>query len=183
MKKKSAISFAIVGLICIAVLASGCTGNTVQSKTGGPTASGGPSKAPELVVPASVTGFTQELKYDHEQPIFEDEEYLAEGLYKPEINSTYEGNVAYLAVIVDKFVNSTASGGMYEAINGTPVTVAGYSGKYSYDPETGVATVVVLHSDLIIGSTAQAPENMTSYDENLLRNAALSGTDAALRNL
>ena len=71
--------------------------------------SSGPSKAPELVVPASVPGFTLQLKYDHEQPMFQDEEYLAEGLYQPELNSTYEGNVAYLAVIVDKFVNSTAA--------------------------------------------------------------------------
>jgi hypothetical protein len=115
--------------------------------------------------------------------MFQDEEYLATGLYKPEFNSTYEGNVAYLAVIVDKFVNSTAAARFYEEINGTPVTVSGYSGKYNYDPDMGMASVVVSHSDLIIGSSAQAPENMTPFDENLLRNAAISGTAAALRNL
>jgi len=183
MRKKSAIPLVIIGIISIAVLVAGCTGTTGQSKNSLPTASGGQVKAPELVVPASVSGFTQELKYDHEEPMFQDEEYLAEGLYKPELNSSYEGNVAYLAVIVDKFVNSTAAAGFYEGINGTPVTVSGYSGKYDYDPDMGVASVVVLHSNLIIGSTAQVPDNMTSFDENLLRNATIAGTDAALRNL
>jgi hypothetical protein len=183
MLKKSALPLLIIVIICIAVLVAGCTGTTGQSKSGPPTVSGGPLKAPELVVPASVSGFTQELKYDHEQPMFQDEEYLATGLYKPEFNSTYEGNVAYLAVIVDKFVNSTAAARFYEEINGTPVTVSGYSGKYNYDPDMGMASVVVSHSDLIIGSSAQAPENMTPFDENLLRNAAISGTAAALRNL
>ncbi len=183
MWKKSALPFVIIGILCIGVLVAGCTGTAGQSKTVPQAVSGGPSKAPELVVPASVSGFTQELKYDHEQPMFQDEEYLATGLYKPEINSTYEGNVAYLAVIVDKFVNSTAAAGFYEEINGTPMTVSGNSGKYNYDPDVGMASVVVIRSDLIIGSSAQAPENMTSFDEKVLRNAATSGIEAALRNL
>lgn len=183
MWKKSALPFVIIGIICIGILVAGCTGTTGQSKTVPPTVSGGPSKAPELVVPASVSGFTLELKYDHEQPMFQDEEYLAEGLYKPELNSTYEGNVAYLAVIVDKFVNSTAAARFYEEINGTPVTISGNSGKYNYDPGIGMATVVVIHSDLILGSSAQAPDDMALFDEKLLRNAAISGTEAAIRNL
>jgi hypothetical protein len=183
MRKKSALPLVIIGIICIAVLAAGCTGTTGQSKNGPAVVSGGSSKAPELVIPPSVPGFTLELKYDHEQPMFPDELYLAEGLYKPELNSTYEGNVAYLAVIVDKFVNSTAAAGFYNEINGTPVSVSGYSGKYNYEPDTGMASVVVLQSDMIIGSAAQSPENMTSFDESLLRNAAISGTGEALRNL
>jgi len=183
MWKKSALSLVILGIICIAVLVAGCTGTTGQSKSGVPTVPGGSIKAPETVVPASVPGFTLELKYDHEQPMFENEEYLAEGLYKPELNSTYEGKVAYLAIIVDKFVNSTAAGGFYQEINGTPVTMSGYSGKYYYEPDMGIASVVILQSDLIIGSSAQGPENMTIFDESLLRNAAISGTEAALRNL
>jgi hypothetical protein len=183
MWKKAVSSLVIIGIISIAVLIAGCTGTTGQSKSSLPPVSTGPSKAPELVVPASVTGFTQQLKYNHEQPMYQDEDYLAEGLYQPELNSTYEGNVAYLAVIVDKFVNSTAAAGFYEEINGTPVTISGYSGKYYYEPDIGTASVVVLRSDLLIGGSAQAPDNMTSYDENLLRNAAISGTEAALRNL
>lgn len=183
MWKKLSLPLVVVGIICIGILVAGCTGTTGQSKTVSPTVPGGQSKAPELVVPASVTGFTLELKYDHEQPMFQDEEYLAEGLYKPELNSTYEGNVAYLAVIVDKFVNSTAAAAFYEEINGTPVTISGNSGKYNYDSGIGMASVVVLHSDLILGSSAQAPDNMVSFDEKLLRNAAISGTDAALRNV
>jgi hypothetical protein len=183
MRKKLAIPFVIIGILCIGVLVAGCTGTTGQSKSVSPTVSGGQSKAPELVVPALVSGFTQELKFDHEEPMFPDEEYLATGLYQPEFNSTYEGNVAYLAVIVDKFVNSTTAAGFYEEINGTPVTVSGYSGKYNYEPDMGMASVVVLQSDLIIGSSAQAPENLTPFDEKLLRNAAISGTEAALRNL
>ena len=183
MWKKSVSSLVIIGLISIAILLAGCTGTTGQSKNVSPTVSTGVSKAPELIIPASVPGFTLQLKYDHEQPLFENEEYLAEGLYQPELNSSYEGNVAYLAVIVDKFVNSTATSGFYEEINGTPITVSGYSGKYNYEPDIGTASVVVMNSDLIIGSSAQAPENVTIYDENLLRNGAISGVEAAIRNL
>jgi hypothetical protein len=183
MRKKAALPFIIIGIICIGVLVAGCTGTPGQSKTVTPAVSSGQSKAPELVVPASVTGFTQQLKFDHEEPMFQDEEYLATGLYQPELNTTFEGNVAYMAVIVDKFVNSTAAGGFYGDINGTPVTVSGYSGKYNYEPDMGMASVVVLHSDLIIGSSAQAPENMTSFNEKVLRDAATSGIEAALRNL
>lgn len=183
MRKKTTLPFLIIGIICVAVLVTGCTGTTGQSKTSLPAVSGGPSKAPEIVVPTSVPGFTQVLKYDHEQPLYLDEEYLAEGLYKPELNTTYDGKVAYLAVIVDKFVNSTAAAEFYKEINGTPLTVSGYSGKYNYEPGMGMASVVVLHSDLIIGSSAQAPDNLTLLDENLLRNAALSGTEAAFKNL
>ncbi len=183
MWKKSVSSLVIIGLISIAILLAGCTGTTGQSKSVSPTVSTGASKAPELIIPASVPGFTLQLKYDHEQPLFENEEYLAEGLYQPELNSSYEGNVAYLAVIVDKFVNSTATSGFYEEINGTPITVSGYSGKYNYEPDIGTASVVVMNSDLIIGSSAQAPENVTIYDENLLRNGAISGVEAAIRNL
>jgi hypothetical protein len=183
MWKKSALPLVIIGIICIAVLVAGCTGTTGQTKSNSPPVSGGQSKAPELVVPASVPGFTLALKSDHEQPMFEDEDYLATGLYQPETNSTYEGDVAYLAIIVDKFVNSTAAAGFYAEINGTPVTVSGYSGKYSYEPDMGMASVVFLSSDLIIGSSAQSPDNMTVYNENLLRNAAISGAEASLRNL
>jgi hypothetical protein len=183
MWKKSSLPLVIIGIICIAVLVAGCTGTTGQSKSSQQPVSSGLSKAPELVVPASVSGFTLALKSDHEEPMFQDEVYLATGLYQPESNSTYEGDVAYLAVIVDKFVNSTAAAGFYEEINGTPVTVSGSSGKYNYDPDMGMASVVVLRSDLIIGSSAQAPDNMTAFNENLLRNAAISGTEAALRNL
>ena len=71
MWKKSALSLVILGIICIAVLIAGCTGTTGQSKSVVPTVPGGSSKAPETVVPASVPGFTLELKYDHEQPMFE----------------------------------------------------------------------------------------------------------------
>ncbi len=183
MWKKTNLPFVIIGIICIAVLVSGCTGTTGQSKSSIPPVSGGSSKTPELIIPTSVPGFTQALKYDHEQAMYQDEEYLSEGLYKPELNSTNEGNVAYLAIIVDKFVNSTAAATFYDEINGTPVTASGYSGKYNYEPGTGMASVVFLHSDLIIGSSAQAPDNTTVLDEKLLRSAAITGTDAAFRNL
>jgi hypothetical protein len=183
MWKKSALPLVIIGIICIAVLLAGCTGTTGQPKSSTQQVSAGSSKAPELVIPVSIPGFTLALKSDHEQPMFQDEDYLATGLYQPESNSTYEGEVAYLAVIVDKFVNSTAAAGFYEEINGTPVTVSGSSGKYNYDPDMGMASVVVLRSDLIIGSSAQAPDNLTAINEDLLRTAAISGTEASLRNL
>ena len=185
MFKRSVITIAIIGMLSFAILFAGCTGTTTSpgSATTPVKSSGGPTKAPEQVVPVVVPGFTLVLKYDHEEPIFQDEEYLSEGLYKPDQNSTYEGSVAYLAIDVDKFVNSTAAGGIYDIINGTAVSSSGHAGKYNYDAETGTASIVLLQSDLIIASTAQAPDNVTAFDENLLRDASLKGMDAVISNL
>ena len=50
-------------------------------------------------------------------------------LYKPALNSTYEGNVAYLTIYIDQFTNSTAAATIYNSQNGSAIECSGIYGK------------------------------------------------------
>ena len=114
--------------------------------------------------------------------MYPDEVASAATLYKPALNSTYEGNVAYLTIYIDQFVNASAAANIYGAQNGSVSNIAGYTAKYSSDPDLGVSIFSVNNADMIIQSLALAPDN-TTFNQAVVKDAALKGMEAALNNI
>lgn len=136
---------------------------------------------PEEAIPADIPGFELQLKSEPQEGIFEGEEYLVVGFFKPLPNSTYDGKVDFLTINVDKFVNESSVTASYSEYSGSDLTVAGHPGKYRFDTENGIASLVTTLGPLMIESVAQAPENATPFDENILKQAVLVGTGAAVK--
>ncbi len=183
MKKKTGFLSLTIVTLCIAILFAGCTGTAPAGQnTGNGTAAGIQVKTPDLIVPATVPGFVLELKDTNNTMLYPDEVNSAATLYKPALNSTYEGNVAYLTIYVDQFTNSTAAATIYNSQNGSAIAVAGYTAKYNYDPEAGDSSFSVNNADVIIQSHALAPENST-INQVILKDAAQKGMESALNNI
>jgi hypothetical protein len=184
VKKETGVLFVMIATLCIATLFAGCTGTgSTGQKTGTGVTAGVPGKSPDLVVPAAVPGFTLELKDTNNTKIYQDEQASAVTLFKPEINSTYSGNVDVLAIYVDQFVNTSAAMDLYNAQNGSALSISGYSAKYTYDPDAGASYISVNNADLVIQSNALAPDNTTAFNEAVLKDAAQKGMEAALKNI
>jgi hypothetical protein len=181
LRKKTLTLLIVITILCIAVLFAGCTG-TGPARNNAPVSPGAGGKAPDMIVPAVVPGFSLQLKDINNTKIYENEIASAATLFKPDINTTYEGNVDVLTIYVDQFVNSTAAAELYATQNGTSISILGYKAQYQYDPDAGATYVSVNNADLLIQSLALAPDNTTSFDEAVLKDAAIKGMEAALRN-
>jgi len=183
MKKTTGFLSLTIVTLCIAILFAGCTGTApTGQKTGNGTAGGIQAKTPDLIVPATVPGFVLELKDTNNTTMYPYEVASAATLYKPALNSTYEGNVAYLAIYIDQFTNTTTADAVYGTQNGTAITIGGYTAKYSYDPDAGGSYIGVENGDVLIQSLAIAPENST-VDQAILKDAAQKGMESALSNI
>jgi hypothetical protein len=183
VKNETVIVSLMIVTLCIAILFAGCTGTSPGSqKNGTGISSGIPGKTPDLIVPESVPGFTLELKDTNNTTMYPDELASAATLYKPELNSTYEGNVAYLTIYVDQFTNVSAATSVYNTQNGSTLNIAGYPAKYNYDSDAGASYFSVNNADMIIQSLALAPDN-TTVNEAIIKDAAQKGMEAALQNI
>lgn len=185
MKEKTGfLTFTIITL-CAAILFAGCTGTIPagQNQGTGTTQAGVHAKTPALIVPAVVQGFDLELKDTNNTSMYPDEVASAATLYKPALNSTYEGNVAYLTIYVDQFSNASVAADIYGTKNGSAVNIDGYTAKYTYDPDLGGGYFSVNNADMIIQSLALAPDDITAINESIIKDAAQKGMEAALQNI
>jgi hypothetical protein len=180
----SLIVVVMIFLMLIACLAGCSTPNGPSGQVDVSTVKNTPSAqktAPEEAIPANIPGFELQLTSEPQEGIFEGEEYLVVGFFKPLPNTTYDGKVEFLTINVDKFVNETSVMAGYSEYTGADMTVSGHPGKYRYDPENGIASLVTTLGPLMIESVAQAPENATPFDENILKQAVVVGTGAAVK--
>jgi hypothetical protein len=180
LRKKTGIMLVVMAILCITVVLAGCTG-TSPAKSG--VSPGMPGKAPELVVPTAVPGFTLQLRDTNNTKIYENELSSAATLFKPDLNSTYEGTVDFLTIYVDQFVNATSASEIYAMQNGSLMSIQGFQAKYQYDPDAGASYISVNNADLLIQSLALAPDNTTAFNEAVLKDAATKGMEVALKNL
>jgi hypothetical protein len=183
LKKKTGFLSLTIVAICIAIVFAGCTGTAPSGKNSGAGPSlGAQVKTPDLIVPSTVPGFDLELKDTNNTTMYPDEVASAATLYKPALNSTYEGNVAYLTIYIDQFVNASAAANIYGTQNGSVSNIAGYTAKYSSDPDLGVSIFSVNNADMIIQSLALAPDD-TTFNEAIVKDAAEKGMEATLHNI
>ena len=183
MKKKTGFLSLTIVAMCIAILFAGCTGTAPSGQKNGTGPSAGAQvKSPALIVPSTVPGFDLELRDTNNTTMYPDEVASAATLYKPALNSTYEGNVAYLTIYIDQFVNASAAASVYGTQNGSVSNIAGYTAKYSSDPDLGVSIFSVNNADMIIQSLALAPDD-TTFNEAVVKDAALKGMEATLNNI
>ncbi|HVP94240.1 MAG TPA: hypothetical protein VMS89_03620 [Methanoregulaceae archaeon] len=184
MKEKTGFLSLIILTLCTAIIFAGCTGTApAGQKTNTGTPAGVQVKTPDLIVPAIVPGFDLEVKDTNNTSMYPDEVASAATLYKPSLNSTYEGSVAYLTIYVDQFTNTSSAAVVYGTQNGSSLDIAGYPAKYNYDPDTGAGYFSVNNADMIIQSLALAPDNTTVINEAIIKDAAQKGMEAALHNI
>lgn len=188
MRIRNLYLFILLVVLGALVCAAGCTGGSnpgTPATTSPPssTIAGGSPQTPEHVVPDSIPGFELQMKSGRQEGIFEGEDYFVVSFFKPEPGSLYEGKVDYLTIGADKFFNTTAASETFDVYGGNVTSVAGLSAKYRYDADSGVASYALISSTLLIESTVQAPQNVTSFDEQVLNDAAALGMEAAAKRL
>jgi hypothetical protein len=81
---------------------------------------------------------------------------------------------------VDKFMNESAVQLAYSEYGGEDLPAGTLAGKYRYDPDNGISSLIVTLGPLMIESVAQGPENSPPYDEAILKQAVVEGTKAAI---
>jgi hypothetical protein len=183
MKKKTGFLTLAVAMVCLAIILAGCTGIAPAGQKSGTGPSGGAqTKTPILMIPATVPGFELELKDTNNTTMYPDEIASAAALYKPALNSTYEGNVAYLTIYIDQFNNATTAANIFGTQNGSVSNIAGYAVKYSFDPDMGISYYSVNTTDKVIQSLALAPDESV-VNQTVLKDAAEKGMEATLNNL
>jgi hypothetical protein len=188
MRIRTSYLFILLVVLGALVCAAGCTGgiNPGTPATTSPpasTISGGSQKTPEQVVPDSIPGFEFQWKSGRQEGIFDGEDYFVVSFFKPEPGSMYEGKVDYLTIDADKFFNTSAASETFDVYGGNLTSVAGLSVKYRYDADSGVASYALISSTLLYESTVQAPQNVTSFDEQVLKNAAALGIEEAAKRM
>ncbi|HTY15692.1 MAG TPA: hypothetical protein VMC42_08300 [Methanoregulaceae archaeon] len=183
MKKKTGFLTLAVAMVCLAILLAGCTGTApAGQKSGTGPSAGAQAKTPILMIPATVPGFDLEVKDTNNTTMYPDEVASAAALYKPALNSPYEGNVAYLTIYIDQFTNATTAANIFGTQNGSVSNIAGYTVKYSFDPDMGISYYSVNTTDKVIQSLALAPDN-TALNQTVLKDAAEKGMEATLNNI
>ncbi len=183
MKKKTGFLTLTVATLCLAILLAGCTGTApAGQKSGNGPSAGAQAKTPILMIPATVPGFELELKDTNNTTMYPDEIASAAALYKPALNSTYEGNVAYLTIYIDQFTNATTADTIYGTQNGSVSNIAGHTVKYSFDPDMGISYYSANTTDKVIQSLALAPDD-SLLNQTALKDAAEKGMEATLNNL
>jgi len=183
MKKKTGFLTLTVAALCVAILLAGCTGTApAGQKPGTGPSAGAQAKTPIQMIPAVVPGFDLELKDTNNTTMYPDEVASAAALYKPALNSTYEGNVAYLTIYIDQFNNATTASNIFGTENGSVSNIAGYAVKYSFDSDMGISYYSVNTSDKVIQSLALAPDS-SELNQTILKDAAEKGMEATLSTI
>lgn len=147
-----------------------------------------PGKKPEDVIPLSISGFKFVEKSEGVKSIFEGEEYSAYSFFQPMPNSKFEGKVDSLEVCVYKFKDEASAEEAASAFAGGGTTqeeihVDSVKAILTYDEDLGEGCVVWQQGKLVILSDAIPPFETTTFDEQVLKDAAIEGAKAAAQKL
>ena len=182
--KKSIIAVAL--LLCVTLvsgLACGEGGEPASTPTPTSTPDGGiTTKMPEDVIPLTVSGFNLVEKNNWDKG-FDGCEYSAYSFFTPKVNTEYQGKVHDLLVTVFLFEDDASAMEWYLDIAGDETTsseiqVNGADALVTYDNYRGEAAAIQQHGRLVILSDTTSPLEATTFDEQILKDAAIEGLKA-----
>lgn len=141
------------------------------------------TSAPEYVIPLAVPGFDFVEKSNRVAPAFEGEEYSAYSFFVPEANSKFENKVYSVEIWVRLFRDDTSSKEAFNALGGggtstTEIQVNGVKTILTYDENFGEACAIQQRGKLVIYSDSIPPFEATTFDEDVLKDAAIEGLKA-----
>jgi len=167
----------IIGVLLVAVLlVLGACAPTPTPETGVP------AKAPEDVIPLSVPGFDFVEKSDRVEPLFEGEEYSALSFFVPKANSEFENKVDHLTVYVCLFKDDTSSNEMAKLLligaSTIKIEFNEEEATLTYKKDNGETILFQQRGRLVIYSLSAPSLEATTFDEEVLKNAAIEGFKA-----
>ena len=147
-----------------------------------PTPAPPPAPAPEDTIPLTVPGFDFVEKSDRIEPLYEGEEYSALSFFTPKINSKFENKVDHLTVYARLFKDDTSSKKMANLLligaSATEIQINGRKATLTYKTNNGETIVFQQEGRLVIYSLSAPPFEATTFDEEILKDAAIEGFKA-----
>lgn len=178
MKK---LAIVLCALLVLIVGGIGC-GAEEETATPAPTPNDG-TKMPEDVIPLTVPGFSFVEKSDHMSPIFEGEEYSVYSLFLPKASSKFSDKVENLLVQVYLFQDDASAEAAFDALaeggtSSTEIQVIGARAILTYNEYFGETAAIQQQGRLVILSDSMPPFEVTIFDEQILKGAAIEGLKA-----
>jgi hypothetical protein len=148
-----------------------------------PPDTGIPASLPEDVIPLTVPGFSFKEKSDYFAPMWEGEEYSAYSSFLPKAGSEFYNKVESLMVEVYLFEDEASAGAAFDNLvaGGTSsieTEVGGVTAILTYDEDFGEAAAIQQQGRLVIMSDAMPPLTTWTFDEEVLKDAAIEGLKA-----
>jgi hypothetical protein len=144
--------------------------------------SGESAKAPEDMIPLTVTDFNFVEKSDRVEPLFEGEEYSAVSFFTPKTNSKFQGEVDHLTVWVLLFEDETSGTDMTSIflvdVSVAEIQIGEREATLTYNEDNGETIVFYQQGKLVIYSLSAPPFESTIFDEEALEEAAIEGFKA-----
>lgn len=142
---------------------------------------------PEDIIPLSVSGFKFVEKSEHVKPIFEGEEYSAYSFFKPKIDSTLIGKIDHLTIKIYKFKDETSAKETFLIFArlgiSEEIQVDDTRAMLTYDKDSGETSVLWQEGKLVIMSISSPPFGASIFDEQVLKDAAITGAKAVAEKL
>ena len=145
-------------------------------------------KSPKNVIPLFVAGFTFIEKSDRVNMSFDGVEYWAYSLFQPRVDSPFSDKVLNLEIRVHKCSDETSAEKVFSMFTGAgtiqeEISVGTTRVTLCYDEDYGEATVVWQDGNLVIFSDAIPPFEAIVFDQQALKDAAVEGAKATMKNL
>ena len=140
-------------------------------------------KAPEDVIPPAVPGFILHEKSNRVEPVFEGEEYSAYSFFVPKANSKFENKIHSVEVWVRLFKDDASSKKAFDALaqggtSAAEIEVNDTKTILTYDEDFGETCAIQQQGRLVIYSDSIPPFEATTFDEDVLKDAAIEGLKA-----
>ncbi len=141
------------------------------------------AKAPEDIIPLTVPSFNFVEKSDRVNPMFEGEEYSASSFFVPKPNSKFQNKVDHLTVDVHLFKDEASSQQHFNFIAGfgtssIEIQVNGEPTILTYNERVGETIAIQQQGRLVIYSLSAPPFEAVTFDEEVLKDAAIEGFKA-----
>jgi hypothetical protein len=185
MKRTTIAVVLLLGVMLVSGLACGEGGGSAPTPTPTPTSTpdgGITTKMPEEVIPLTVSGFKLLQNYNRDKG-FDGCEYSAYSLFSPESNTQFDGKVQDLLVTAFLFNDESSAIEWYmdtagDGSSSTEIQVNGADVLVTYDKDSGEAAALQRHGRLVILSDVTSPLEATTFDEQILSDAAIEGLKA-----
>jgi hypothetical protein len=185
MKRTTIAVVLLLGIMLISGLACGGGGESAPTPTPTPTPTpdgGITTKMPEDVIPLIVSGFILLQNYNWDKG-FKGCEYSAYSLFSPEPATEFNGKVQDLLVTAFLFEDDASAIEWYvdtagDGASSTEIQVNGADALVTYNKDSGEAAALQRYGRLVILSDTTSPIGATTFDEQMLRDAAIEGLKA-----
>ena len=187
MKKSMLAIILLLSVMLVSGLACGGGEEPAPTPTPTPTPTSTPdggitTKMPEDVIPLTISGFNLVQKNNWDQG-FDGCEYSAYSLFSPKPNTQFDGKVHDLLVQAFLFNDESSAIEWYmdtagDGSSSTEIQVNGADALVTYDKDSGEAAALQRHGRLVILSDTTSPLKATTFDEQILRDAAIEGLRA-----